>query len=191
MIKPKPIDSKRSWQKLTSRVVYKNKWVEVREDDVIHPNGKKGIYGYMISPPAVFIVALSAKQEIYLISQPRYNSPESTESIEIPAGNTDGKEKLLSAKRELQEETGLVSKNWEYIGKTEPFHAFSREVNHFYIAHNCQQTDEHAKEDEGISAVFSVSFADAFKMIQAGHIRDGQSITGIFKAAQRLKIINA
>jgi hypothetical protein len=51
IITPKPIDPKHSWKQLSSKIVYKNKWMEVREDDIIHPNGKKGIYGYTVSPP--------------------------------------------------------------------------------------------------------------------------------------------
>jgi 8-oxo-dGTP pyrophosphatase MutT (NUDIX family) len=191
MAKPKPIDPKNSWKQLSSRVVYKNTWMEVREDDVMHPNGKKGIYGYMVSPPAVFVVALNNKQEIYLISQPRYTSSAKTESIELPAGSTDGDEPLKAAKRELQEETGLISSKWKYIGQTEPFHAFSSEVNHFFIAYNCRLTAKNDKACEGITDVFTVNLKQAFALIDVDSIRDGQTITGITKAALHLKIIGA
>ncbi len=32
------------WKKINSKIVYKNPWIEVVEDSVIRPDGKKGIH---------------------------------------------------------------------------------------------------------------------------------------------------
>src|SRR3989338_2813835 len=102
------MNPKNTWQTLGSHTVYKNKWIRVREDKVIKPNGRRGIYGVVESPPSVYIVALSNKKEIYpvpsrirrgvqysaercgiyLIKQYRY--PTKVWSWEIPSGGSDG-----------------------------------------------------------------------------------------------------
>ena len=45
-----------SWQALDSRVVYENRWIRVREDAVVRPDGGEGIYGVVeMLSPAVFV----------------------------------------------------------------------------------------------------------------------------------------
>ena len=50
------------WKRLDSKVVYKNAWITVREDQVIRPDGKPGIYGVVESRVATGVVALTDKQ---------------------------------------------------------------------------------------------------------------------------------
>lgn len=174
-----------SWKKLSSRVVYKNQWIKIHEDRVIRPDGKKGIYGYMVTPPAVLIVALTDNQELFLLKQPRYTQNGEV-SIEIPAGNSDGEDPLKAAKRELQEETGLLAKKWEYIGEAVPFNSLAVEVDYIYIASGLTQSGKDDPTTEGIFDVFTVNFTEAFIMIKDGTITDGQTITAITKAAMHL-----
>lgn len=37
--------SENPWQRLSSREIYENSWIKVREDQVIRPDGMPGIYG--------------------------------------------------------------------------------------------------------------------------------------------------
>jgi len=47
----------RKWITKTSKVVYKNKWLQFIEDNVLRPDGKEGIYGYLDRGPAIFVIA--------------------------------------------------------------------------------------------------------------------------------------
>lgn len=62
---------KKIWRKISSKIIHKNPWWEVVEDDVIIPNGEKGKYYYVDGADSVMIVA-SDKDEIYLVGQTRY-----------------------------------------------------------------------------------------------------------------------
>ena len=52
-----------------------------------------------------------------------------------------GETALQAAKRELLEESGLVSKDWELIKTYEPHNEIDWTI-HFYIARNCQKISE-------------------------------------------------
>ncbi len=104
------------WKKLNSKIVYKNQWLQLREDTVIRPDGKRGKYGIVERPPANFIIALDQKGSIFFIKEYRY--PIKKTILQLPAGTTDkNKSALTSAKKELVEETGLKAKKWKKLGK--------------------------------------------------------------------------
>src|SRR5437762_8569401 len=61
------------WQTLSSRRVYDNPWISVREDQVVRPDGQPGIYGVVhMKNKAIGVVPIDAAGNIYLIGQYRY-----------------------------------------------------------------------------------------------------------------------
>ena len=91
-----------TWTTRSSRTVYENRWIEVREDEVTGPDGD-GIYGVVrMQQPAVFIIALDENERVCLVELERYTTGR---SLEVPAGGTDGEDPLVAAQRELREET--------------------------------------------------------------------------------------
>src|SRR3712207_1206300 len=72
------------WRVLSSRLVYENPWIHVREDQVLRPDGSPGIYGVVEMSAAVGVVALGAGQRAYLVGQYRYATDR--DSWEIVAG---------------------------------------------------------------------------------------------------------
>ena len=50
---------KSPWQTTSSKVIYTNPWIHVREDEVITPKGNAGIYGVVEAKPALGIVPLT------------------------------------------------------------------------------------------------------------------------------------
>lgn len=109
-------DNHMKWKKLSSKIVYKNQWLQLREDAVIRPDGKKGKYSIVERPPVNCVIALDQKGSIFLIREYRY--PIKKTILQLPAGTTDKNEDyLLSAKKELFEETGVKAETWNRIGK--------------------------------------------------------------------------
>jgi hypothetical protein len=88
----------RKWKKLSGKLVYKNHWITLHEDQVIRPDGQKGIYGYLEKPVGVFVIAYDNKnRSILLINQHRY--PIKKAIFELPAGVAGSSNYLREAKR--------------------------------------------------------------------------------------------
>lgn len=180
--------SKNPWKKISSKIVYENPWIKVIEDSVIRPDGKQGKYGYVkTNGPSVFIFALTDDDEVNLVGLYRYTSGEY--SWELPAGNSEGKDLLKAAKRELLEETGLSAKIWEEAGSFWVMNGVVKEKSYVYIAKGLTQTKQNEMRKEGINAICKVSVKELNRMILNGALTDGQSIAAIMQACLYLKLL--
>src|SRR6201991_5040012 len=103
------------WKVLGSKEKYDNNWIRVTEYDVINPSGGKGIYGKVhFKNLAIGIVPLDEELNMWIVGQ--YRFPINRYSWEIPeGGGLIGSDPLESAKRELQEETGLSANKWSEL----------------------------------------------------------------------------
>lgn len=173
------------WKKLSGRVVYENPWITVREDQVISPTGKPGIYGVVEPRPATGVVALTDDHHVYLVGQYRYATD--TYSWEIPEGGGDeGEDPLTTAKRELKEEAGLVASHWEQLGgEVHVSNCFSSERAYLYLAKGLTK-GESQPDDTEVLQVKTVPFAECLRMVTNGEIFDSLTIIAIFRAARLL-----
>lgn len=180
------------WQTRGSRVVYENRWISVREDDVVRPDGTDGIYGVVqVRNPAVFVVPVTDAGEVVLIRMFRYTT--GRESIEVPAGGTDGEEPLIAARRELREETGLEAESWQDLGEVWSLNGVADAPGRIFLATGLRpstRTDHaaHAAE-EGISEVLTVPWADAMAMVASGELSDGETMAPLLRAALVLGVL--
>ncbi len=114
-------EQKNPWQIISGKEVYDNKWINVTEYDVINPNGGKGIYGKVhFKNIAIGIVVLDDELNTWLVGQYRFTINEYTWEIPEGGGPLDI-DPLVSAKRELLEETGLVAHEWTIHFKNASF----------------------------------------------------------------------
>src|SRR4028118_1164079 len=100
------------WKTLSTRPLYDNPWINVREDQVINPKGGNGIYGVVhMKNKAIGIIPVDEEGYTWLVGQYRYSVDEY--SWEIPMGGGPIEIDVLeSAKRELKEETGFTAARW-------------------------------------------------------------------------------
>lgn len=168
------------WEKLSTKVVYENRWIRVVEDKVINPSGEKSIYAYLdTKSDSVFIVPVTDEGEIVLIKVYRYLT--NIWSWELPGGNSDGEEFLEAAKRELLEETGMVAKNWKEVGYFIALNGVVGERTHVFLARDLEKSKGEKMAEEGISDVKKVSFKKALEMIRKDELTDAQSIVALFR----------
>lgn len=174
------------WSTLSSREVYDNKWIQIEEHQVINPSGGKGIYGKVhFKNKAIGIVALDENNNTWLVGQWRY--PLNEWSWEIPEGGGPNEDEvLLSAKRELKEETGLIANRWTMIQRVHLSNSVSDEEGFLFLAEDLTQGESELEETEADLKVWKLPFADALAMVLHGKITDSLSVMGILKVA-RLK----
>lgn len=169
------------WKKLSSEVIYQNKWYSIRKDKVIKPDGKEGEYNVLTKTAAVFIVGLNESEEVVLVNNYRY--PTEMFSIEVPAGGTENEEPVKAAQREFEEETGKVAEDWKLLGEFQMANGISSQMGYVYLAQELSDGKTNSQAEEGISGTQLASFPKLFEMIANGEISDAQSIAAITIAA--------
>ncbi len=173
---------KNPWKTVTSRTAYENAWLRVREDQVIRPDGKPGIYGVVEIRPSVGVVALNERDEIVLVGQWRYTL--NRYSWEIPRGGSRADETDIqqAAERELAEEAGVHAALWQAMGTVDVGNGVLDDVQHFYLATELTATNTNFDPEEEISIVWK-PFDEAVKMAMDGTITEVCSIAAILRLA--------
>ena len=160
---------------LSSREVYRNPWLRVREDQVERSNGVHGIYGVVDKDDCAIILPIQG-DTLYLIEQYRYTVQQ--RCLELPQGGweTPGVDPEEMARGELREETGLVAAHMTRLGETWIAYGFVHQKQHVYLATGLTQgkTDPDPEEHDLVLRAFSISQFE--EMILQGTIRDGSTL---------------
>jgi 8-oxo-dGTP pyrophosphatase MutT (NUDIX family) len=173
------------WKKLSTKKIYKNQWLSLREDKVISPGGEKSIYGVVETSPAIAIVPLTRNLETYLVGQYRY--PLEVYTWEVPEGGADHDESNLeAAKRELKEETGLRAEKWIYLNSLYTSNSISNEIGHIYLAEDLISGESEPEHTEDLT-VKTIPFLDVYQMVLDYEIKDSLAIIGIMRVYEHLK----
>ena len=176
------------WKTTNSEKLVDTRWVKVRKDAVDLPNGQHidDFYAIIINDAAA-IVALDDNGNIILKKEYRYCFDR--DLIEGPAGGFEkGEDGLTVAKRELQEETGYVSDDWQYIGATVESSAKLTNYMHIYFAQHCRKVSEQHLDATEELDVIVVPLEKAVDMVMNNEICCNSSAHGILWAARKLGI---
>ena len=176
------------WKTLSATEKYDNRWINVTEYQVINPGGGQGIYGKVhFKNKAIGIIPIDAEGNTWLVGQWRYTLNEW--SWEIPeGGGLLNEDPLEAAKRELQEETGLVATRWTMIQRTHLSNSVSDEEGFIFLAEELSQEKNNLEETEADLKVWRLPFKEAYQMVLDGKITDSLSVIGILKASHLLKL---
>ncbi len=172
------------WTTLSTRPIYDNAWISIREDQVINPKGGKGIYGVVsFKNIAIGIIPIDAEGNTYLIGQYRYTLNEY--SWEIPMGGGKiGVDILESAQRELKEETGFTALRWTEIMKLHTSNSVTDEVAYVFVAEELIAGETQFEETEDLQ-IKKLPLEEAINMVMNGQITDAISVAGLLRVAMR------
>lgn len=177
---------KNPWKTLSSKQVYRNPWIKVREDRVIRPDGQDGIFGVVEIRPAVIIIPLNERKETYLIGQWRYTI--NSYSWELPAGLVEeGESPLMTAKRELLEEAKLKANQWSRLGYFYLANGALNQKAYIFLARGLSPMRNSIGDPTEKLKIKKIPFRKAINLVMENKITDDLSITAILKAKEFLK----
>jgi 8-oxo-dGTP pyrophosphatase MutT (NUDIX family) len=163
-------------RQIGSRVVYRNNWMTVREDDIQFADGTVSIYG--VVDKADYAIAVAEEDGyLHLVEQYRYACAK--RSLEFPmggwpAGKSGTAEELAIA--ELSEETGLTAASWVHIGHLIQSSGYSPQAFDIYLATDLTP-GAHNREHTEVDMVHKVLSESQFReLIADGTITDGPTI---------------
>jgi 8-oxo-dGTP pyrophosphatase MutT (NUDIX family) len=172
------------WTILSSAQGYKNPWVEVTHHEVLRADGSPGVYGVVgFQNLAIGILPLFADGTVPLVGQ--YRFPLQRFTWELPeGGGPKGVDPLLSAKRELKEETGATAANWLEYGQADLSNSVTDERAHLFLAWDLEE-GEAAPEPDEVFEYQRVTFAELLTKIHRGEVDDALTQLLVLTAVSR------
>jgi 8-oxo-dGTP pyrophosphatase MutT (NUDIX family) len=161
---------------LSSREVYRNAWMRVREDEILRSNGKKGIYGVVDKDDAAIIIPID-NGKIWLVEQFRYTIQE--RALELPQGGwemeVERPEEL--ARGELKEEMGLDAAEMTYLGTLWIAYGFTRQKQHVFLATGLTHTDKDPDPEEHDLVIRCIPVEEFERLMLNGAVRDNCTLS--------------
>jgi ADP-ribose pyrophosphatase len=166
---------------LSSQIAYQNGWIKVEHQEVLRPDGSPGIYGIVrFVHRAVGVLPIDEEGCVWLVGQ--YRRPLEAWSWEMPEGGVPlGEDLEAGARRELQEETGLLAQTLAKVLEMDLSNSVSDEVATCYIAYGLRQGPA-APECTEVLKIKRMHFQDVLAEVGAGHIRDAMTVATIYRA---------
>jgi ADP-ribose pyrophosphatase len=152
--------------------------------DTVEVNGHIAEWDYIHHDGAAAVVAVNDEGKLLMVRQ--YRNALDRFTLELPAGKLDepGEPTLECAKRELEEETGYYTEDFEYLLTVNTTVAFCNEKIDLYLARNLTKTEQHLDPDEEINV--EAWDVEALKqLIYEGKITDGKTVAGIMTYAAK------
>ena len=164
-----------SIRQVSSRVVYRNPWMTVREDEVERDHGEHGIYGVVEKHDSAVILPVDGN-DIYLVEQFRY--PIGRRSLELPQGSLEsaGLEPEVIARGELLQETGIVAGRLELLGAFNIAVGYSNQRDFAFLATNLTLGPRMLDRQEQDLAIHRVSLGEFQQKITNNVIDDAQTL---------------
>lgn len=172
----------KAWKTLSSRLVYKNHWMRVREDTAELPNGRTTIYGVCELGRAVGVLPFVDDDHVIMVRQYRYVQ-KASHRWEMPTGGVRSGESLeQAAQRELMEEIGFRAGVLREVNTHWTSKSVVDETATVFLGRDLVRVDALPDETEFLQ-VDVFAFGQVLEMVLTGEIRDSMTVIAVLLAA--------
>ncbi len=175
------------WYGVSTRPVYANPWLSVREDVVLMPDGNHTIYGVIKAGECVGVLPFADKHSVLMVQQYRYVFGKVM--LEMPTGSLEpGESHEQAAHRELAEEARVSAGRLEYLGKYHTSSSVLDETAHLYLAYGLTPARQQEGDETEFIRVEEMPFQRVLEMVLSGEILDPMTIIAVLRAARTLDL---
>ncbi len=172
-----------AWRRLTTRPVYENRWIRVREDRVALPDGRTTIYGVVECAGCVGVLPFLDANTVVLVGQYRYVA--GGFFWEMPTGGMKpGESEEAAVQRELAEEAGYEADRLVKLCAYHTSKSVVDETANIYLAEGLRALEIPPDPTEFIE-VKSFPFDEVVRMVDRGEIKDSMTIVAVLHALRR------
>jgi 8-oxo-dGTP pyrophosphatase MutT (NUDIX family) len=132
----------RTWPRLSRRTLHEARVFTLVAEEHVSPRTRETLEAVVLeSSDWCNVIAVTEADELVMVRQFRFGTQQV--ELEIPGGIVDpGEDPLLSAQRELLEETGYRAARWSSLGSVAPNPAIHRNRLHSFLAEGCVHVAE-------------------------------------------------
>jgi len=163
-------------RQVSTREVYRNPWLSLREDEVRRPDGSAGIYSVIDKPDFALVIPAEA-DGFHLVEQYRY--PVGGRFWEFPQGTASGGAVVPPAElaaAELAEETGLRAGSWEQLGHLHCAYGMSSQGFDVFLATDLTPGEPAREASEQDMRQRFVPRAEFEAMVRDGRVTDDSTL---------------
>ena len=180
--RPHPL-SREPWRTRSTRPIYENHWIKVREDMALLPDGRTTVYGVVDAGECVGVLPFVDADTVLLVGQYRYVAQDFY--WEIPTGAQHAGEGLeQAAQRELAEEAGREAGSLVKLCDFHTSKSIMRETAHLYLARDLRPASRPADATEFIERR-EFPFTEVLRMVERAEIKDSMTVVAVLHAAWR------
>ncbi len=164
-------------RRLSGEQVWRGRFLDVRRDLIVQPDGHTATREYIVHPGAVMVVPLLDDGRLVMERQFRY--PLGRVLLEFPAGKIDPGESIQAcAARELAEETGYQATEWARACVVHNACAYSNEGIEIWFARGLQAGPQRLDPGELIELCL-VTEAELDALAARGELTDVKTLIGL------------
>ncbi len=175
-------DHEDKWKVISSEYLHKEPWLTVRKDHVILPNGNHIPAYYILEYPEwVNVIAITREGSFVFIRQYRHGIQEV--SYELCAGVCEKHDTspLISAQRELLEETGYGNGIWKEYMQLSPNPSTHTNLTHCFIATDVEKISEQHLEDTEDLSVHLLTLEEVKDLLRKDAIKQALMAAPLWK----------
>jgi len=171
------------WRTVSTRQVYANAWIRVREDVAELPDGRTTLYGVVQCRPCIGVLPFLDARTVVLVGQYRYVTR--AFAWEMPTGAMKpGEGEEAAVQRELGEEAGYEAERLVKLCAIDTSKSVMEERAHIYMAEGLRRVVHEPDATEFIE-VRAFPFAEVLRMVETSEIVDSMTIVAVLHAARR------
>lgn len=170
------------WKTLSSRPIYSNPWLSLREDQVELPDGRNSIYGVVTCGDCVGVLPFIGPKTVLLIKQYRYVAKRVT--WEMPTGGVHPGETVeQAAQRELGEEIGYRAGRLKWVSTYHTSKSVMDETAHLFVGEDLVELKLDPDETEFIE-VRPFPLKEVLQMVLTSEILDSMTVIAVLHGAK-------